>query len=96
VFFTTELLLSPSVNAVSDAVIIFELVDSVIYIVHGNKTKREQRSAGLRMMKQVNAPIEGEVINHSENIDTDKYQHKYYNDRAILLSSPQKSEVNFT
>ena len=37
------------------------------------------------MLKQVNAPIEGVVINHSENIDTDKYQNKYYSDRSNII-----------
>ena len=53
--------------------------------MHGNKTKREQISSGLRMLKQVNAPIEGVVVNHSENIDTDKYQNKYYTERDNII-----------
>ncbi|ARD44130.1 polysaccharide biosynthesis tyrosine autokinase [Colwellia sp. PAMC 21821] len=84
-FYDRIIIETPPVHAVSDAVIISKLVDSVIYIVHGNKTKREQISSGLRMLKQVNAPIEGVVINHSENIDTDKYHNKYYNDRNNII-----------
>lgn len=84
-FYDRIIIETPPVNAVSDAVIISKLVESVLYIVHGNKTKREQISSGLRMLKQVNAPIEGVVINHSENIDTDKYQNKYYNDRNNII-----------
>ena len=84
-FYDRIIIETPPVHAVSDAVIISKLVDSVIYIVHGNKTKREQISSGLKMLKQVNAPIEGVVINHSENIDADKYQNKYYNDRSNII-----------
>jgi capsular exopolysaccharide synthesis family protein len=84
-FYDRIIIETPPVNAVSDAVIISKLVESVLYVVHGNKTKREQISSGLRMLKQVNAPIEGVVINHSENIDTDKYQNKYYNDRSNII-----------
>lgn len=84
-FYDRIIIETPPVNAVSDAVIISKLVESVLYVVHGNKTKREQISSGLRMLKQVNAPIEGVVINHSENIDTDKYQNKYYNERNNII-----------
>ncbi|WP_085299921.1 GumC family protein [Cognaticolwellia mytili] len=84
-FYDRIIIETPPVNAVSDAVIISKLVESVLYVVHGNRTKREQISSGLRMLKQVNAPIEGVVINHSENIDTDKYQNKYYNSRNNII-----------
>ncbi|AZQ82799.1 polysaccharide biosynthesis tyrosine autokinase [Colwellia sp. Arc7-635] len=84
-FYDRIIIETPPVHAVSDAVIISKLVDSVLYIVHGNKTKREQISSGLRMLKQVNAPIEGVVINHSENIDNDKYQNKYYTERSNII-----------
>jgi capsular exopolysaccharide synthesis family protein len=84
-FYDRIIIETPPVNAVSDAVIISKLVESVLYVVHGNKTKRDQISKGLRMLKQVNAPIEGVVINHSENIDTDKYQGKYYADRTNII-----------
>jgi capsular exopolysaccharide synthesis family protein len=84
-FYDRIIIETPPVNAVSDAVIISKLVESVLYVVHGNKTKREQISSGLRMLKQVNAPIEGVVINHSENIDTDKYQNKYYTERSNII-----------
>lgn len=84
-FYDRIIIETPPVNAVSDAVIISKLVESVLYVVHGNKTKRDQISSGLRMLKQVNAPIEGVVINHSENIDTDKYQNKYYNERNNII-----------
>lgn len=84
-FYDRIIIETPPVNAVSDAVIISKLVESVLYIVHGNKTKREQISAGIRMLKQVNAPIEGVVINHSENISSDKYQNKYYSDQTNII-----------
>ncbi|MFT5756735.1 MAG: succinoglycan biosynthesis transport protein ExoP [Alteromonadaceae bacterium] len=91
-FYDRIIIETPPVNAVSDAIIISKLVESVIYIVHGSKTKREQITQGLRMLKQVNAPIEGVVINHSENIDTDKYQNKYYNDMANIIKLPVRKQ----
>lgn len=92
-FYDRIIIETPPVNAVSDAVIISKIVDSVIYVVHGSKTKREQITQGLRMLKQVNAPIEGVVINQSQNIDTDKYQNKYYNDMANVIKIPIRKQM---
>lgn len=91
-FYDRIIIETPPVNAVSDAVIIAKHVDSVIYIVHGTKTKREQITQGLKMLKQVNAPLEGVVINHSKNIDTSKYHDKYYNDMANIVKLPVKKQ----
>ncbi len=91
-FYDRIIIETPPVNAVSDAVIISRLVDSVLYIVHGGKTKREQITTGLRLLRQVNAPVDGVVINHSENIDTDKYQNKYYNDMANIIKLPVRKQ----
>jgi capsular exopolysaccharide synthesis family protein len=92
-FYDRIIIETPPVNAVSDAVIISKNVDSVIYVVHGSKTKREQITQGLRLLKQVSAPIEGVVINQSENIDTDKYQNKYYNDMANIVKLPIRKQM---
>jgi succinoglycan biosynthesis transport protein ExoP len=91
-FYDRIIIETPPVNAVSDAVIISKLVESVLYVVHGEKTKREQITAGLRMLKQANAPVEGVIINHSENIDSDKYQNKYYNDRSNIIKLPIRKQ----
>ena len=87
-FYDRIIIETPPVNAVSDAVIISRLVDSVIYIVHGEKTPREQISAGLRMLRQAKAPVEGLVINQSENIDTARYHNKYYQDTGNIIKLP--------
>ncbi len=91
-FYDRIIIETPPVNAVSDAVIISKLVESVIYVVHGGKTKREQITLGLRMLKQVGAPIEGVVINQSQNIDSTKYQNKYYNDMANIIKLPLRKQ----
>jgi len=91
-FYDRIIIETPPVNAVSDAVIISKLVENVLYVVHGEKTKREQITTGLRMLKQVNAPVVGVVINHSQNIDTDKYQNKYYNDRTNIIKLPIRKQ----
>ncbi|MGL1956507.1 MAG: polysaccharide biosynthesis tyrosine autokinase [Colwellia sp.] len=92
-FYDRIIIETPPVNAVSDAIIISKLVESVLYIVHGNKTKREQITQGLRRLKQVNAPIEGIVINQSQNIDTNRYQNKYYNDMANIVKLPVRKKA---
>lgn len=92
-FYDRIIIETPPVNAVSDAVIISRNVDSVIYIVHGGKTKRDEISAGLRTLKQVSAPIDGVVINRSENIDTTKYHNKYYNNPANIIKLPVRRQA---
>lgn len=92
-FYDRIIIETPPVNAVSDAVIISKNVDSVIYVVHGTKTKREQITQGLRLLKQVNAPIEGVVINQSDNIGTENYQNKYYNHAANIIKLPLRKQM---
>ncbi|XQW84880.1 GumC family protein [Thalassotalea piscium] len=92
-FYDRIIIETPPVNAVSDAVIISKLVDSVLYVVHGGKTKREQITSGLRILKQVNAPIEGIIVNHSENVDTQKYQNKYYSDMGNIIKMPLRKQI---
>lgn len=91
-FYDRIIIETPPVNAVSDAIIISKLVDSVIYIVHGSQTKREQITQGIRILRQANANIEGIVINHSQNIDTDKYHGKYHNDMANIIKLPIRKQ----
>ncbi len=87
-FYDRIIIETPPVNAVSDAVIISRSVDSLLYIVHGSKTKREHITSGLRLLKQVNAPIAGVVVNQSENIDSEKYHAKYYLDTGNIIKLP--------
>lgn len=92
-FYDRIIIETPPVNAVSDAVIVSRNVDSLIYIVHGGKTKRDEISVGLRTLKQVSAPIDGVVINNSENIDTTKYHNKYYNNPANIIKLPVRRQA---
>ena len=81
---------TPPVNVVSDALVIAKLVDSVLYVVHENKTKREQIRQGLKLLKQVNAPVEGIVVNQSRIKGNDAYQSKYYKNTNIVKMSTRK------
>ncbi len=91
-FYDRIIIETPPVNAVSDAMIIARHVDSLLYIVHGGRTKREQIISGLRSLRQVNAPIEGVIVNHSENIDSQRYQGKYYPDKGNIIKMPVRKQ----
>lgn len=69
---------TPPINIVSDALVISKLVDSVLYVVDENKTKRDQIRQGLRLLKQVDVTIEGIVINQSRAKSTERYKEQYY------------------
>ncbi|WP_191321671.1 hypothetical protein [Colwellia sp. C1TZA3] len=38
------------------------------------------------MLQQLDAPLEGMMINHSENIATDKYHNKYYTEGNNIIN----------
>lgn len=81
---------TPPVNVVSDALIISKLVESVLYVAHENTTKREQIRQGLKLLQQVNAPIEGIVINQSKIKDNDSYSGKYYTIANNIVKIPSR------
>ena len=79
---------TPPINVVSDALVISKLVESVLYVVDENKTKREQIRQGLKLLKQVNAPIEGIVVNQSRIKGSDSYKDKYYKTASKIVKIP--------
>jgi len=79
---------TPPINVVSDALVISKLVESVLYVVDENKTKREQIRQGLKLLKQVNAPVEGIVVNQSRIKGKDSYKGKYYNNSSNIVRIP--------
>ena len=81
---------TPPVNVVSDALVISKLVESVLYVVHENKTKREQIRQGLKLLAQVNAPIEGVVVNQSRIKGSDGYNEKYYKVSNVVKIATRK------
>ncbi|MGD9761997.1 MAG: CpsD/CapB family tyrosine-protein kinase [Candidatus Izemoplasmatales bacterium] len=66
---------SPPVLTVTDALIISNLVDCVIYIVSYKKTKKDQAKLALKQLKENNANVIGAVLS---NIDV-KQNRDYYN-----------------
>lgn len=77
---------TPPVNVVSDALVISKLVESVLYVVDENKTKREEIRQGLKLLKQVNAVIEGIIVNRSRIKSSDTYKGKYYKGKSYKNS----------
>ena len=75
---------------VSDALVISKLVESVIFVVHENKTKRDQIRKGLKLLEQVNASVEGIVVNQSRRKDNESYKEKYYRKTNVVTSFPRK------
>lgn len=63
----------PPINSVSDAIIVAQQADSTVYVAHAEKTKREQISNGLKILKQHKVNIEGVVINQNKSADTEQY-----------------------
>jgi len=84
---------TPPINVVSDALVISKLVESVLYVVDENKTKREQIRQGLKLLKQVNAPVEGIVINQSRIKSRDGYIGKYYNNENNIVKIPTRKRA---
>lgn len=84
---------TPPINLVSDALVISKLVDSVLYVIDENKTKREEIRQGLKLLKQVNAPIEGLIVNQSKIKSSDSYKEKYYKkaNNIIKISTRKKA-----
>ena len=81
---------TPPINVVSDALVISKLVESVIFVVHENKTKRDQIRKGLKLLAQVDASVEGIVVNQSRRTDNESYKEKYYRKTNVVKISPRK------
>ncbi len=79
---------TPPVNVVSDALVISKLVESVLYVVNENTTKRDHIRQGLKLLQQVNAPVEGIIVNQSKIKDSSGYQDKYYNNSSNIIKMP--------
>lgn len=80
---------TPPVIVVSDAVVISKLVQSVLYVVDEENTKRDQIRQGLKLLRQVKAPIEGIVINQSKLKNPEKYNIKYVKNVSNIIKIPK-------
>ena len=72
---------SPPVLTVTDALIISEFVDAVVYIVSYKKTKKEQAKLALRQLKENNANVVGAVLSNIDVKKSNNYYNYYYYQR---------------
>lgn len=68
---------SPPVIAVSDALYIAKLADSVIFVVAQNEAKRKVINEALNTLKQNKVSILGTVFTQVDTNDTDIYSYSY-------------------
>jgi non-specific protein-tyrosine kinase len=66
---------TPPIIAVTDAAVLAPRVDGVLLVVNAGKTRRDLAVKARDMLKQVNAPILGVVLN---NATIDKSAYQYY------------------
>ena len=66
---------APPIIAVTDAAVLATKVDGVLLVVNAGGTKREQMQRAHALLKKVNAPLIGAVLN---NVKFDNALHKYY------------------
>jgi capsular exopolysaccharide synthesis family protein len=68
---------SPPVVAVTDSAVISTLVDGVVFVVRAFKTSKHLCAQGLRVLRGVDAPIVGAVLN-AVNLRRQEYSYYYH------------------
>ena len=69
---------APPIIAVTDAAVLATKVDGVLLVVNAGGTKREHMQRAHALLKKVNAPLIGAVLN---NVKYDQSLHKYYGEQ---------------
>jgi len=72
---------SPPINSVTDPVILSRLVEGVIMVIQGGKSKREVVSHARQELAGVGAKIFGVVLNNVDLRDSGYYNYYYYHYR---------------
>ncbi len=75
--FDVVLIDSPPVQLVSDAVVLSQLADTVLYVVKADSTPHPLARGGLRRLMMANAPILGVVLNQLDLERAEKYYGEY-------------------
>jgi capsular exopolysaccharide synthesis family protein len=68
---------SPPVGAVTDAVVLGRIVDTVILVVHAGRTRKKLVERGLEQLGQVEVDVAGVVLNNLK-ISRKRYYPGYY------------------
>ena len=83
---------TPPTQAVSDALVIAQSVDSVVYVVKSDITRTKPITAGLERLFEVKAHVAGVVLNKVDmSKSKDEHSHGYYDyyDYSQQLEKPQ-------
>ena len=72
---------SPPVLTVTDALVISNLADGVVYIASYKKTKKDQAKHGLKQLKENGANVIGAVLSNIDVKKTSGYYNYYYYQR---------------
>jgi capsular exopolysaccharide synthesis family protein len=75
--FDIVLIDSPPVQLVSDAVVLSQLADTVLYVVKADATPYPLARSGLKRLAMANAPILGVVLNQLDLERAEKYYGEY-------------------
>ena len=76
--FETVLIDCPPLVPVSDGMVLGGLVSSVLFVVMAGKTPREVVLRGKEILRDVDAPLTGVVINNTKGALPYYYDYKYY------------------
>ncbi|HXX67892.1 MAG TPA: polysaccharide biosynthesis tyrosine autokinase, partial [Polyangiaceae bacterium] len=66
---------SPPLAAVTDSVILSTIVDGTVFVVRGGKTSKHVSGQGVRVLRDVDAPVIGAVLNA---VDLRQQEYAYY------------------
>jgi capsular exopolysaccharide synthesis family protein len=83
---------SPPLIAVTDSAIISTFADGTVFVVRAFKTSKHVSAQGLRVLRDVDAPIVGAVLN-AVNLNRHEYTyyyHYYYYKREGYRASPER------
>ncbi|MCX5742674.1 MAG: polysaccharide biosynthesis tyrosine autokinase [Proteobacteria bacterium] len=76
--FTKIILDSPPLQPVTDAVVLSMHAEGVILVARSGKTIRDELKRSARMIRRVNRPIFGVVLNELDRSQRDSYYYSYY------------------
>lgn len=66
---------SPPLAAVTDSAILSTIVDGTVFVVRGGKTSKHVSGQGVRVLRDVDAPVIGAVLNA---VDLRQHEYAYY------------------
>ena len=75
---------SPPINTVTDGVLLASMVDGVLLVVHGGRSRRELVKRARQSLQGVGGRILGVVLNNVKARHGDYYYQSYYGEPSVL------------